>query len=63
MEIYKWRGKLKYVNRCVGVTSEILRDTSGGEILTIILTHTRWTGGMGHLRRGKWITDERFVGS
>jgi hypothetical protein len=52
-----------YGNRCVGVTSESLRDTSGGEILTIILTHTRWTGGMGHLRRGKWITDERFVGS
>ena len=25
------------------------------------LTHSRWSGGMGYLRRGKWIRDEKFV--
>ena len=28
--------------------------TGGGEILT----HTRWIGGMGYQRTGKWISDE-----
>jgi hypothetical protein len=26
-----------------------------------ILSHTRWSGGRGYLRRGKWMGDERFV--
>jgi hypothetical protein len=24
-------------------------------------THTRWSGGRGYLRRGKWIRNEKFV--
>jgi hypothetical protein len=38
--------------------SERLRGKSGGGET---LGHTRWSGGMGYLRRGKWIRDERFV--
>ena len=26
-----------------------------------ILVHTRWNGGMGDLRSGKWIRDDNFV--
>ena len=29
------------------------------EMLTA--SHTRWSGGMGYLWRGKWIRDEKFV--
>ena len=40
------------------VTSERRRGTDvGGESLT----HTRWSGGRGYLRRGKWIRDEKCV--
>ena len=35
-----------------------LRDKSGGGES---LTHTRWSVGIGYLRRGKWIRDEKFV--
>ncbi len=36
--------------------SESLRAKDEGENLT----HTRWSGGMGYLRRVKWIRDEKF---
>jgi hypothetical protein len=37
---------------------ERLRAKAGGGES---LEHTRWSGEMGYLRKGKWIRDEKFV--
>ena len=38
-------------------SERLTAKAEGGEILA----HTRWSGGMGYLRRGNRIRDERFV--
>ena len=52
----KARPRGEDVKRCR--CGEWQRDTTGGRRS---LTHTRWNGGRGYLRRGKWIGDKRFV--
>jgi hypothetical protein len=39
----------------VGVVRDLKAKARGES-----LAHTRWSGGMGYLRRGKRIRDERF---
>ena len=50
------RGIHEYLIGGVGVvTCERLRVKDGG--VEIIVQHTMWIGGMGYLRKGKWIRD------
>ena len=53
----KAKTKGEYINRGVWCY-ERLKAQSGG---SKILSHTRWTGGRGYLRRGKRIGDERSL--
>ncbi len=50
------RAKGESINMVVGVVRDLKAKAGGDESLA----HTRWSGGMGNLRRGKRIRDERF---
>jgi hypothetical protein len=47
----------EYITKWYRCSERLRVEAGGGEFLV----HTRWSGGLGYLRRGKWIRDERFI--